>query len=185
MKIVNLWLMPAPSTLLADHPQAFGAPRRFGSKAAFGNHSDVRKADAIRFSSRLRAASIGKHGFHVNCRRGSGRSRYSPRAGGMMSWSRRQLRLANPGQSRNCRSLDRHSRTSVKRLLAQPIAIASGARPGLALMNAFSTSRRVTLSGSWRSAYSGGFLLPRGPCAPSRNRHAASDLSRCRDDSTR
>jgi hypothetical protein len=25
MKIVNLWLMPAPSTLLADHPQAFGA----------------------------------------------------------------------------------------------------------------------------------------------------------------
>jgi hypothetical protein len=28
MKIVNLWLMPAPSTLLADHPQAFGAPRK-------------------------------------------------------------------------------------------------------------------------------------------------------------
>src|ERR1700752_2785137 len=57
-------------------------------------------------------------------------SRYSPRVGGMTSWSRRQLRLAIPGQSRNCKSLDRHSRTSVKRLRAQPIAIARGDRPG-------------------------------------------------------
>src|SRR6201987_4739034 len=75
-------------------------------------------------------------------------SRYSTRVGGMTSWSRRQLRLASPGQSRNCKSLDRHSRTSVKRLRAQPIAIARGDRPELALMNASSTSRGVTLSGS-------------------------------------
>jgi hypothetical protein len=41
MKIVNLWLMPAPSTLLGDRPLAFGAPRRFESKADVSVRRDL------------------------------------------------------------------------------------------------------------------------------------------------
>jgi hypothetical protein len=45
-----------------------------------------------------------------------------PRIGGMVSSSRRQLRLAISAQSRKRRSLERQSRTSVKRLASQPTA---------------------------------------------------------------
>src|SRR6516225_3736523 len=76
----------------------------------------------------------------------------------MIGCSRLQLRLAISAQSRNWRSLERHSLTSVNRLASQPTAIALADSPGLALMKASSTACGVTLSGSLRSVNSGGIF---------------------------
>src|SRR5262249_51402734 len=81
-----------------------------------------------------------------------------PRTRGISTWSRRQARWSTSLQSRNLSSLLRQMRTSLSRLASQPIAIPSWASPGLAAMNASSTSPGVTVLGSLRSRKSFGIF---------------------------
>src|SRR3977135_4108780 len=71
-----------------------------------------------------------------------------PRIGGISTWSRRQARRSVSSQERNCRSLLRQIRTSLRRLESQVTETAELLRPGLALMKAASRSSGAIVFGS-------------------------------------
>src|SRR3954452_15299521 len=81
-----------------------------------------------------------------------------PRSGGISTWSRRQARRSISSQARNCRSLLRQIRTSLRRLLSQVVEIADALKPGLALMKAASSSSGAISFGFASSRNSSGIF---------------------------